>query len=360
MRTPVVDVASAEVPFARVRRPLRAFLFPVRAAQIVVWQLAALAVLATVRPFDALSVTVLVAAVVAVLATSVRIGGLCGYEWLGVLVRFRNAPGRVDGPDVLHAVVPGLSIRTHTDRIGNSVGIAYLDDACSAVVRLDDSGTLDVPALIEVLREACESRELPLASAQLLIRAERTPYEPRRTCWLAVRYNPITAAHPALARGGGEVGALRATAAAALTLAQRLDDAGHAVTVLDGDALHEQLLVALGADPAAVPEADWDGCGFGAVWQSCFRPSLGKFPLASHLRFNPGVAFTCTSYLLRRTGRGSTSAEVVLRVGGERTARRSPAPMFGVPLDALDGRHSAYLPATLPLALVPDPARGVV
>ena len=118
----------------KVRRPLPAYLLPVRLWQVVVWQIAVLAALATWRPFDARTITALSVGGVAVLATSVRVRGRCGCEWLATAVTFRRR-GDVDAADPpgdpLETVLPALQIRNHTDRAGNSVGIAGVGDGWS-------------------------------------------------------------------------------------------------------------------------------------------------------------------------------------------------------------------------------------
>src|SRR5439155_9232388 len=101
--------------------------------------------------------------------------------------------------------------------------------------------------------------DLPLAAVQLLTWAVPRDGRVYRVRWLTVRYRPDEAPIAALAGGGGEVGALRSTASAALSLMVALAEAGHPSTVLEAGELADELRVALGVPPARhEPDTDCD------------------------------------------------------------------------------------------------------
>lgn len=318
------------------RSPL-AYLLPVHLTQIVVWQLAVLAGIGWFRPVGARTVVVLAVAGLAVLATSVRVDGRCGYEWLASWIAYRRRPEP--------APLPELDLRTHTDRLGSRTGLAGVDGAWSAAIRLRDAAGVDTDRLVAVLDDYFGHGEIRLASAQLTVRTTIGADGPERAHWLAVRYDPALGPQAARARGGGELGALRATASAAYRLARLLDDAGFPGTVLDERALREQLRMVAGAGDAAEAWPEWT---VGASRQRCYRPSYGADATAVLDRYATGAAFTCASYTLRRRPRGAVATEVLVRVGdGEPRG-------VGVVLDPLDGRHAMAARATLPLALALD------
>ena len=159
--------------------------------------------------------------------------------------------------------LPGIRFRRQVDRAGNRAGMAEPDDSLVAVVRLTPTGNPDPAVLLEVLAAAFERTDIRLAGAQLVVWAVPSPpraqyygdhrdTEPIRVHWLALRYHAAGAPAAAAARGGGQTGAARATATAALTLAGRLAEAGYGGVVLDEAELRQELLVALGSDHAAL------------------------------------------------------------------------------------------------------------
>ena len=233
-------------------------------------------------------------------------------------------------------------------------------------MRLAAPAGVDPAQVAAVLDEAYRTGEIRLAAAQLVMwTAPPDPDdalgEPARTVWLAVRY--VAAADPQAtrARGGGELGALRATASATFSLARRLDDAGYACSVLDGAALREQLLVALGADIHTDPlvagsvAETWQSHAIAAIPQACYRPGYGADPLSLLGRPCSGVAFTCVSYTLRRRPRGRIGRELIVRAGrldpDASSLGDALSQGLATALDRLDGRHRAYTRSTLPLAL---------
>lgn len=371
---PSASPSPSPVRRRRTRRSPLAVLLPIHLGQVVVWQLAVLAsIMVWMRSGGTYAVVVVELAALIVLATSVRVGDLCGYEWLSTWISFRRS----------RATHPELDLRTHTDRLGNRTGIAGLGGTWSAAIRLRESGPVDMARLVGVLNDYFAHSEVPLVGAQLAVRT--APYWPTqgRAIWLAVRFDPDFGVQATLARGDGELGALRATASAVHRLAQLLEDAGLPGKVLDERSLFEQLsLVAAAgdagspgntADPAAtgIPggaagqvgpggpiganetRETWQSWTVGGWTQRCFRPAFGAHPTLLLDRYVMRAAFTCVSYTLHRRPRNRIGTQVLVRIGGSDGKPRE----IGVPLDALNGRHAAAYRATLPLALGPGGAR---
>jgi type VII secretion protein EccE len=324
------------------------WLLPIRPLQAAVWEIAAIAVL-LVWLVDAVAqpvrIGVSVLAGLVVLLTSVRFAGrhLGGWAvtWTGY--RLRRHDTRRDSPDPLHNVAGPVQVRQHVDRAGNRFGVAEVDGGWSAIVRLTP-GTGSPRALVDILHEAYRRTDVPLASAQLLTWAIPRGEQVLRVRWLAVRYRPDQAPIAALARGGGDLGALRSTASAALSLMGSLAEAGYQSTVLEAGELAKELRVALGVQGSTdAPPDRWRSWTWGGAAQMCFRP---RSPRTLEVSV-PGAAFTATSYTLTRTPGGREKAEVTIRVGA-RPGDPVPAPGSVVPLH---GRHGAAVRKTLPLAL---------
>ena len=346
------------------------WLRPVTAGQIAMWQIAVLAVLMTMKPFDTFDVTEIVVFTVAVLvvaATSVRRGGLCLYQWIGVRLGHVRRAKPAPSQDPIEAALPGLTVARHVDRAGNRVGLASVGADRIALVRLPSGVRPELDTLVTALRDAQQRTDIPLAGAQLVVWAVPGPTstEPMRTHWLALRYRPSVAPGAALARGGGVTGADRAAASAALGLVGRLAEAGQPAAVLDEPELRQDLLVALGADPRAfagntpgarpVVKVDekWRTWSIGRLTQMTFAPGprVATEVLGASI---PGAEFTCTSLLLRRTPRGTTESSVSVRVGylAKHTQHRPEATVKRLAGDLYpcNGRQSAALHRSMPLA----------
>ena len=324
------------------------WLLPIRPLQAALWEVAGIAVLLAWM-VDTVSqpvrIGVSVAAGLVVLLTSVRFAGrhLAGWALTWTAFRLRRHDTRRDSPDPLLSVAGPVKVRQHVDRAGNRFGVAEVDGGWSALVRLTQGPSAPGP-LVEALRSAYRRTDVPLASAQLLTWAIPRGDQVLRVRWLAVRYRPDLAPIAALARGGGDLGALRSTASAALSLMGALAEAGYQSTVLEAGELAKELRVALGVQgPASTPPDRWKSWTWGDAAQMCFRPRSARtvdFAV-------PGAAFTATSYTLTRTAGGREKAEVTVRVGA-RPGAPVPAPGGAVPLH---GRHGAAVRQTLPLAL---------
>jgi type VII secretion protein EccE len=325
------------------------WILPVRPLQAAVWEIAALAVvLALTLNHLTRPVVITTVAVAAVLfaVTSVRVAGrhLAGWAaiWLGF--RLRRHDNRRDSPDPLHRIVGAVRVRQHVDRAGNRFGVAEVDGGWSAIIRLTGHASPRADALVPILRAAYERNDIPLSSAQLLVwtvsRSDGMP--PLRAHWLTVRYTPAEAPIAALARGGGDLGALRSTACAALELMGWLAESGYESTVLEAGELAEELRVALGASPEHEITDGWRSWSGGPVPQTCFAPLTTSPRILDAVV--EGATFTAGSYTLRRTPGGKDLTDVTLRVGGDVSD-------LGVRAVPLHGRHAAAVRRTLPLAL---------
>jgi Putative type VII ESX secretion system translocon, EccE len=330
-------------------------LLPIGFGQLAAWDAAAIAILLAFATLEepARSLVAAVAALV-LAATSVRIAGrhLAGWMLTWISYRLLQHEDRHLGTDPLLVLAPDLRLRQHADRAGNRYGIVGIGDGWTAVVRLHTEP--DIGKVTEVLRQACDNADIPLAGAQLLVRADAT----RREYLLAVRFRPADAPLAALSRGSGELGELRATARAALGV---LGEAGYHGTVLEAGELAGELRAILGGQGALADGrqvtgprvADgWRSWSAGDTTQTCFaaltRPGL-PLVLGPHAS---GARFTVTSYTLCRTTLGRLRADVTIRVVRHRDAR-GPARSrdLQVPAVPLYGRHEAAVRRTLPLAL---------
>jgi type VII secretion protein EccE len=370
----MTGVATMSGPPAQRVRPNAAartrtgWILPIRVGQVAVWQLGVLAVLATAFPLGSLGVTMIAVAVVAVAATSVRIGGLCAYQWAAIYVRYRLRRAAPPAQTPMLALLPDLFVHTHVDRAGNRVGIASIARTAdySVLVRVAPASHPDPARLMSVLHKAYERPDLPLSGAQLVIWAVpglSKSATPIQVHWLALRYRMDEAPSAALARGGGEDGARRAASSAALRLASDLADAGYPSSVLDTPEVHQELLGALGADPDVLYgpvvgghriTETWNSWSVGRLRQACFVLHDSADAAALLGRCAPEAAFTCTSYTLNRTTRGEVRATTAVRIGVSPsqfwlTPQRVSA-RFGLPLLPANGRQVAHVLGTLPLA----------
>jgi type VII secretion protein EccE len=344
-----VDTAVRPAPSRAAAAPPLPWLLPIRPLQAAVWEIAALAVLlawllgGVTQP---VRIGVSAGAGLVVLATSVRFAGrhLAGWALTWTAYRLRRHDTRRDSPDPLHRLAGPVKVRQHVDRAGNRFGVAEVDGGWSALVRLTPGSAAGTP-LVDVLHAAYLRTDVPLASAQLLTWAIPRGEQVLRVRWLAVRYRPDLAPVAALARGGGDLGALRSTASAALSLMGALAEAGYQSTVLEAEELAKELRVALGVQGVANGAPDrWRSWTWGNAAQTCFTPRSPRVVDFSV----PGAAFTATSYTLTRTPGGREKAEVTIRVGAR---PGSPLPAPGIPVVPLHGRHGSGVRRTLPLAL---------
>ncbi|GAB3381653.1 type VII secretion protein EccE [Amycolatopsis echigonensis] len=332
------------------------WLLPIRPLQAAGWEIAALALLLafTVHGLaQPVRITVAALAGLVLVTTSVRVAGrhFAGWAWTWLAHRLRRHDSRRDSPDALLRVAGPVKVRQHVDRAGNRFGVAEVDGDWSAIVRLTPgAGEPSTDDLLAILRTTFQGTDIPLAAVQLLTWAVPREAQVYRVRWLAVRYRPDDAPIAALARGGGELGALRSTASAALSLMVALAEAGYPSTVLEAGELTNELRVALGVSTGN-PESDgdfWRAWKWGGLTQTCYSPRSSRGLARTLGTAVPGAAFTATSATLRRTPGGREKLELTIRVGAR--AEEVPVPQ-GVSVVPLHGGHGAAVRRTLPLAL---------
>ncbi|HVV19973.1 MAG TPA: hypothetical protein VHF06_11100, partial [Pseudonocardiaceae bacterium] len=169
---------------------------PVGIGQVALWELAIVAVVATGYPFRVVSIVVAAIAFLVIALTSIRWSGLCAYQWIAVLLRFRRRPALARGTDPLGVVTPGIRFRRQIDRAGNRAGLAELGDSLAAVVRLSPAANPNPAVLLDVLESAFDRTDIRLTGAQLVVWAvpgpprvryygDRRDVEPMRVHWLA-------------------------------------------------------------------------------------------------------------------------------------------------------------------------------
>ena len=345
---------------------------PVGIRQIMLWEIAAVAVAAASWfPPRLASWIVLGIGGAVVLVTSVRLDGLCGYQWIGVYRRYRGrrAAHAERTGDPLRTMLPGLRISQHIDRAGNRSGVAKVDDSFISVVRVAPALPVAPHTLLSLLRKAYDRTDIRLSTAELVTWSVPSPpraryygderdTQPLQIHWLALRYRPSSAPSAALARGGGDTGAVRAAASAALALVSEVDKLGLAAVALDQNDLRQELLVSLGVgNPGAgvkITET-WQDFSFGAIRQVGFGTREGSDDLAVLGRWVNGAAFTATSLTLFRDQRGRVRARGLVRIGVRPTEGRMPirrlSRILGVRLMSRNGRQELAVRGTLPLAL---------
>lgn len=322
--------------------------FPVALPKPLAWTTTAIAAVAGFSwtgPPVRITIVLLAAAVLA--ATSVRFSGrnLCAWACTWISYRLLQHDDRSHVPDPLRALAHDFRLRRYSDRAGHQFGIAGVGDGWSAVIRIH--GEPPVATLLAALVSACADTEIPLAGAQLTIRAQG----PERVFLLAVRYRPSVAPFAALLRGPGENGELCATARAALALMAAIASSGVRSTLLELDELATELRAALGpCDPGSEVTDGWRSWSAGEVTQSCFT-TLETADLADALPAGtPTASFTVASYTLWRTANGALRENVTVRLT-EASGRPTRVSDLGVPVVPLYGRQAAGMRRTMPLAL---------
>lgn len=336
------------------------------AARVALWQVtAAGGLLLAGRPSGALAG---VAAVGLVAVTATRFSGRWCDEWVAAYLRYRRRTersrrGRAAGP--LDAVVPGRDTRAHADRGGNRVGLLADRPAWTAVLRLDpipeDQLLARLDGLLGTLADTVHSGDVRLAAVQLVGWAVPAPGQGRalRAYWVAVRFDPDLDPAAVQARGGGEQGAIRSAAVAALRLSVVLRQRGYPLRVLDGTELSTELASSLGEGP--VTRETWRSWSLGALHHACFRPRRAprhRAGLATMLTWlaRPPAVSTCVSVLFSRQhphGRAVVRVAVPADAGrpAVRAAVRRAAAGFGGYLTPMNGGHLAGVRATVPLGV---------
>jgi type VII secretion protein EccE len=336
---------------------------PVTAVQLIVVELAAVAIAVVVGVTRGRDVILLTAALfvanLLVVCVFLRSGGTWWYEQQLVRRRMRRRrraarAALAAGGSPPDALAPGLAIRTVYDR-ASRIGVgqdsagwyAVLEAWAPRGLRGGRSGALVLDRLAQLFAETAVpvstlqvvSHTVPVPSAAL------DPAAPARQAygellgdetvvayqalWVAVRLNPSDAAAAAASRGGGLAGVDRALAAAVGRVGKALAAAEVDWRVLDADALRAVLLTSCGpaGDPAGdAPTVDesWTAWQAGGTAYTCLR--LTRWP-----RQSPESLFTA----LATVPATAVSLAVTLQPGGDRVAVRTlvrvAAPPEGLP-----------------------------
>jgi type VII secretion protein EccE len=355
------------------------------AARIAGWQVAAACLLLPIAVPARIAAGATVAALVALLSLKRR-----GHRLPGLLLvraGFRRRERGYRARSAIEAVVPGVDTRAHADRAGNRVGLLADGPEWTAMLRLDP---IPETALVDRLAGLLHELALTVTAADALVDAAQLvgwsvpqpgPRPPARTFWVAVRFRPGFHAAAVEARGGGEQGAVRSVAVAALRLATSLRQRGYGLRVLDGAELTDELGTSLGLEPpgrstgrpaqppgrAPVARETWRSWSVGALHHACFRlrrPPRQPARLAALFTqlARPPAITTCVSVLYSRdAGETAPRREVVVRVAApaersprvvRRALRRAAAGIRGR-LVPMNGEHLPGVRATVPLAAPP-------
>jgi len=311
---------------------------PIRVSQLAAWELTIVTIPLTVHLVGVAGrVTIAIAALLVFATTSVRVAGrhFAGWTLTWISYRLLQHDDRKLAGDPLLALAADFRMRQHVDRAGHRYGVVGVGDGWSVVLRLPGEPGEKV---LDVLREACRDREIPLASAQLTIRTDGV----HRVCLVAARFRPTDAPLAALSRGRGELGQLRATTRAALGVVGALAEAGYAATVLEAGELAAELRASIGETGASSEVSDgWQAWTAAGTSQSGFSGDARA--LGTHAR---GALFTVSSYTVTSDG---MREEITVRAAGTRTAPTTRD--FDVPVVALYGRQESAVRRSLPLAL---------
>lgn len=327
-------------------------LLPISFGQIATWESALVAILLAVEGVLPAKLLVTVLALAVITATSVRVAGrhLAGWALTWVSYRLRQHDDRHQATDPLRMLAHDFRLRQHVDRAGNRFGVAGVGDGWTAVIRLHGDVEPDITRVLDVVRAACDAPEIPLAGAQLLVRTSAG----ERTYLVAVRFREELAPLAALARGGGEMGALRAATRAALSLMGALAEIGYGSTLLEAGELATELRATLGTGlPGDTPVTDrWRSWAAGGATQAGFAPLTRADVPVLLTTAGEGAALTVASCTLRRTRFGRLAEDLTLRLARYTGTRNPPRSRdLDVPVVPLYGRHASAVRRTLPLAL---------
>ncbi|WP_229402638.1 type VII secretion protein EccE [Micromonospora okii] len=357
-------------------RRSRGRLGPVVVGQLVVAELAALAVYAALGGPRWLLGVVATLAVAAVGAAFVRRGGRWWYEDLLLRRRLRRRRERArtalagtgSGDPRLAALAPELTILELTER-GTRLGIGQDGQGWFAAVALDPpagapAGSVEAATVDRALAVLADF-SAPVSLVQVVSHtlvwypAPGAPPAAHRTVWVAVRLSVRDARGESVTRGGGTLGVHRTVSAAVGRLGKALRAAGLAHRVLGRDELRAAVASAAGVDLAsASQEETWTGLQGGGWTQRCLA-----------LRARAGVPWGALVDAVTATSAPSHTLAAAFRPGDRPTPPllrvaapaehvealvevvRNVARRGGVPARPLDGEHGPGVYATAPVAL---------
>ncbi|MEV6349563.1 type VII secretion protein EccE, partial [Actinoplanes sp. NPDC051851] len=340
-------------------------------------------VAATAAAFGRNAVAILVTALVGVLLlvfTVVPSGGRWLYQSIAARRRLRHRRGqartvlRATG-DPVAAAVPGLQIRTATDR-GVSFGVGQDQTGWFAVLGVMSwiGPTFERPPSVGLDRLGRLLAEtVPTVSALQIVTHHQSAVPETGTAandlvWLAMRLGSWDAADAAASRGGGVEGVDRALAAAVGRITTMLNGAEVPCDVLDANELLHALTVSSGLyrpggrAPAELDES-WRQWSAGGLTHVVFAvrgwPSDPDPDLVEHLAAVPAVAVD-SAVLVAPNGADEVAYRVLIRVSSTpqfiadslRNLREN-AKRSGVRLVRVDGDHGTGVYGTAPTGWTP-------
>lgn len=364
--------------------------FPI--GRVMLAQVALLAIALAVLVADPLLKVVCgAAAVVLLLAVSVRIGGrwwLTQLRRRGALRVRRQAARRAMGVATrsgdtrlvaLAALAPGASIGEFHDR-GSDIGIGQDEHGwyCALVVAPFASldGTRRASFSLDRLARVLSETSVPVSRMQVVTCALPAPRElagaavaqsyrellgndpvpADQTIWVAVRLGPADAADAAASRGGGVEGVHRALATSIARIGKALSEVDVPHRVLDGLELLDAVSGAIGgaAGPGAEHAQSWQADGLSQV---CFE--VTEWPSGHPAEFLTGFSHLPASLVsvsvLVSPAEGEVGLRGLIRIGAppggignagravEEQARRA-----GGRVRRLDDEHGPAVYATCP------------
>ncbi|MBP0460390.1 type VII secretion protein EccE [Streptomyces montanisoli] len=285
--------APAATPSAAGRTARPGHFGPLRMQQIVLFELAAAALLVGWVISPLMLVPAGVVAAVLVLLAVVRRHRRSLTEWLGTAMALRRRTRRAAALAIPQDVEPGLApavecdpaLRTYvySERDRRPVGMIGDGTFLTTVVRIESDGSAlradraARPLPVALLREILDFDGIRLESAQIVQHTQPAPaphlppqsmaarnYAPLqaqtgapalRITWVALKLDPELCAEAVAARGGGLLGAQKCAVRAADQLASRLAGAGFRATVLTDQELTSAIAVSTCASPMAIAQA---------------------------------------------------------------------------------------------------------
>ncbi|MCA1218306.1 type VII secretion protein EccE [Streptomyces sp. 8L] len=266
---------------------------PLRMRQIILFELAAAALLVGWVINTLMLLPAAVVAALLVLLAVVRRHRRSLPEWLGTALALRARTRRAASFTIPEGTEPGLApavecdpaLRTYaySDRDRRPVGMIGDGTFLTAVVQIESAGTAlragraERPLPITLLRDVLDFDGIRLESAQVVQHTQPAPaphlpqqsmaarnYAPLqaqtgspalRITWIALKLDPELCPEAVAARGGGLVGAQKCVVRAADQLASRLAGAGFRATVLTEEELTSAVAISTCASPLAIAQA---------------------------------------------------------------------------------------------------------
>ncbi len=351
--------------------------WPVALVQLIVVEMAAIATLA-MWSSGLLARTLTLALLVCVSCFAlIRFRGRWLFRWPLALLRFRLRRRGADGRDRTESAHPReiaerfdeVDIHEFVDRAGTRFGLLHTGNTWTAVMALEapESWSVAPPSemslTLAAVAQSVTGRDVELASVRMLVRTAVAPspfVDPRapialsyrqvahgqpviqRLAWLMLTLDPDLCSGAVAARGGGVLGAHRATASVAARCVQALAPAVRA-RVLGPDQMGGAFAASAG-DWADAPTEHWANLRSGQAIHEGYRIQLGSSAdpgeLLTDLASVPCLGTTLSLSVSRRAGNREGSRAVVRTVSLPQDAEN-----VAVAVQAVALRHRARVRA---------------